>query len=143
MESARRPEGTAVQAATSGSLEIRLQARPEFVSVVRRRLRTWLEDKGVGTGDAFEVLLATTEAFTNAVEHPHEPTSHLVDVRGSFADPCVTISIHDYGTWQSEQARKEQGGLGLVIIESLMDDVHVKADMDGTTVTMTRRLTTR
>ena len=98
---------------------------------------------GAQKSEAFEMLLAASEAFTNAIEHPHQPTSYLVDVKGSLSDGCVTISVHDYGTWQSEQARKEQGGLGLVIIEALMDDFHVDHDEDGTTVTMHRRLTMR
>jgi anti-sigma regulatory factor (Ser/Thr protein kinase) len=95
---------------------------------------------GASKSEVFEVLMATTEAFANAVEHPHEPTSHLVDVEGSLTDGCVTISIRDYGTWQSEATRKEDGGLGLVVIEALMDAVQVECVLDGTTVTMRRRL---
>ena len=129
----------AVERSSSGLLEIRVPARPEFISVLRQRVRMWLEEAQAGEREVFEVLLATTEAFANAVEHPHEPTSHLVDVEGSLIDGCVTISIRDYGTWTSEAARKE-GGLGLVMIETLMDIVQVESALDGTTVTMRRRL---
>ena len=59
--------------------------------------------------------------------------------KGSLIDGCVAISIRDYGTWQSEAARKE-GGLGLVMIDALMDIVQVERALDGTTVTMRRRL---
>ena len=59
--------------------------------------------------------------------------------KGSLIDRCVTISIRDYGTWTSEAARKE-GGLGLVIIEALMDTVEVERALDGTTMTMRRSL---
>ena len=121
-------------------LELRLQARPEFVPVLRAHTRAWLEDVSASKSEVFEVLLATTEAFANAVEHPHEPTSHLVDVEGSLTNGCVTISIRDYGTWQSEATRKEDGGLGLAMIEALMDEVRVECFEDGTTVTMQRRL---
>jgi anti-sigma regulatory factor (Ser/Thr protein kinase) len=121
-------------------LELRLQARPEFVPALRAHTRAWLEDVHASNREIFDVLMATTEAFTNAVEHPHEPTSHLVDVEGSLTDGCVTISIRDYGTWQSEATRKENGGLGLAMIEALMDEVRVECFEDGTTVTMQRRL---
>ena len=40
---------------------------------------------------------------------------------------------------QSEAPRKE-GGLGLVMIEALMDIVEVESALDGTTVTMRRSL---
>jgi anti-sigma regulatory factor (Ser/Thr protein kinase) len=133
----------AVQRRSQTSLELRLQARPEFVPVLRKHIRAWLEDLSASDREIFEVLMATTEAFANAVEHPHEPTSHLVDVEGSLTDGRVTISIRDYGTWQSEQARKEQGGLGLMLMEALMDVVQVECVLDGTTVTMHRHLAMR
>jgi anti-sigma regulatory factor (Ser/Thr protein kinase) len=133
----------AVQRRSQRTLELRLQARPELVPVLRKHTRAWLEDVGASKSEVFEVLLATTEAFANAVEHPHEPTSHLVDVEGSLTDGRVTISIRDYGTWQSEQARKEQGGLGLMLMEALMDAVQVECVLDGTTVTMHRHLAMR
>ena len=60
---------------------------------------------------------------------------------GTITDRTVTISIRDYGTWSSEQTRKEDGGLGLVMMEELMNTVQVKRALGGTTVTMRRRLT--
>lgn len=129
----------AVERSSLGLLEIRLPAQPDLMPVLRQRVRMWLEEAQASEREVFEVLLATTEAFANAVEHPHEPTSHLVDVEGSLIDGCVTISIRDYGTWQGEAARNE-GGLGLVMIEALMDIVEVEPALDGTTVTMHRQL---
>jgi anti-sigma regulatory factor (Ser/Thr protein kinase) len=101
----------------------------------------WLEEAEATERDRFEVLLAATEAFANAVEHPQDPRSHVVDVEGAITDQGVIISIRDYGTWASEQTRKEEGGLGLVIIEELMDVVQLECVVDGTTITMRRRLT--
>jgi anti-sigma regulatory factor (Ser/Thr protein kinase) len=100
----------------------------------------WLEEAGVNSGEVFEVLLAMTEAFANAVEHPRQPRSHLVDIEGAISDHSVTVSIRDYGTWEDEQTRKENGGLGLVMMGHLMDAVRVDCFVDGTTVTMQRRL---
>lgn len=135
-----RPRGAKPEA-SQRSFELRLQARPEFVPVLRANVRAWLEDLGANESEAFEALLATTEAFTNAIKHPQEPTSHLVDVEGSLIDRCVTISIRDYGAWQSDRARREQGGgLGFVLMEALMDGVQVRCDAEGTEVTIQRRL---
>jgi anti-sigma regulatory factor (Ser/Thr protein kinase) len=100
----------------------------------------WLEEAGATKQETFEVLLATTEAFANAVEHPKVPTTHLVDIEGTITDQAVTISIRDYGTWQSDQTRKEEGGFGQVLMEKLMDAVRVECSVDGTTVTLRRRL---
>jgi anti-sigma regulatory factor (Ser/Thr protein kinase) len=130
----------AVQRSSLASLELRLQARAESVPVLRGRVRAWLEDAGASKADTFEVLLATTEAFTNAVEHPHQPTSQLVDIAGSITDHTITVSIRDYGRWRGGSVTKEEGGFGLVLMEALMDAVRVESAMDGTTVTMRRRL---
>ena len=54
-------------------LELRLDARPELSATLRERLSDWLEAAGVTRKDAFEVTLATTEAFENAVRHPGRP----------------------------------------------------------------------
>jgi anti-sigma regulatory factor (Ser/Thr protein kinase) len=44
----------------------------------------------------------------------------------AYIADCVTISIRDYGSWQSQQTRTDRGGLGLVRMEALMDTVHVE-----------------
>jgi len=100
----------------------------------------WLDEASATTTETSEILLATTEAFANAVEHPQQPTSHLVEVTGAITDHTVSISIRDYGTWESEQTRKEEGGMGLAIMDELMDGVQFDCSADGTTVTMRRHL---
>jgi anti-sigma regulatory factor (Ser/Thr protein kinase) len=124
----------------SGPLQLRLEARPEYAHLLRERLRIWLEQAGATKTEVFEVLLATTEAFTNAVQHPQEPTSHLVEITGSITDHTVSVSIRDYGTWKGEQTPNEEGGRGMGLIEQLMDRVRVDCPLDGTTVTLHRRL---
>jgi anti-sigma regulatory factor (Ser/Thr protein kinase) len=121
-------------------LQLRLHARPDSARLLRERVRMWLEEAGASKQETFDVLLATAEAFANAVEHPQEPTAHLVDVEGTITDQAVTISIRDYGTWQSDQTPKAEGGFGQVLMEKLMDGVRVECSVDGTTVTMRRRL---
>jgi serine/threonine-protein kinase RsbW len=122
------------------SLGLRLPARAEFAPLLRERLRMWLEEAGASKTETSEVVLATTEAFANAVEHPQEPTSHFVDVVGAITDHIVTVSIRDYGTWKSWQTRKEEGGMGMGLMEQLMDGLQFDCLADGTTVTMRRRL---
>jgi serine/threonine-protein kinase RsbW len=120
---------------------LRLRARAEFGPLLRERLRMWLDEAGTTKMEKFEIVLATTEAFANAVEHPQEPTSHLVDVVGAITDHNVTISIRDYGTWKGHHSRKKEGGRGLAIMHEPMDGVQFERLTDGTTVTMRRRLT--
>jgi anti-sigma regulatory factor (Ser/Thr protein kinase) len=124
------------------SLQLRLEALPESMSVLRWHLRRWLEEAGATGRELFEIQLAVTEAFSNAVEHPEEPTSHLVEIEGTVTNGTVAVSVRDYGRWQDESG-KEEGGLGLAIMDTLMDAVVVEPFADGTTVTMHRRFAMR
>jgi anti-sigma regulatory factor (Ser/Thr protein kinase) len=125
------------------SLQLRLEALPESMAVLRRHLRRWLDEAGATDRELFEIQLAVTEAFANAVEHPEEPTSHLVEIKGTVTNRTVAISVRDYGRWQDESSAKLDGGLGLAIMDTLMDSLVVEPLADGTTATMHRRLTMR
>jgi anti-sigma regulatory factor (Ser/Thr protein kinase) len=121
-------------------LQLQLHAHADAVRLLRERIGLWLDENGASTKDAFEVLLATAEAFSNAVEHPTESRSGLVDINGTITEDVLTISIRDYGHWQSDTTQKEDGGLGLVLMSIVMDAVEFGRGADGTTVTMRRRL---
>ena len=122
------------------SLQLRLEARPESMSVLRRHLRRWLNEAGATDRELFEIQLAVTEAFSNAVEHPDEPTSLLVEIEGTITNRSIVLSVRDYGRWQDELSAKQEGGLGLAIMDMLMDSVVIEPFEDGTTVTMQRQL---
>jgi anti-sigma regulatory factor (Ser/Thr protein kinase) len=102
-----------------------------------------MEEAGADRREVFDVTLAMVEAFANAVEHPHARRCQLVDVNGSITDGGVMVSIRDYGTWDDGPKQKADGGLGLVMIEELMDALKVERLWDGTTVTMQRSLNQR
>ena len=52
----------------------------------------------------------------------------------------VTISVRDYGRWQDESSATEGGGLGLAIMDVLMESVVIEPFDHGTTVTLQRQL---
>ena len=127
------------QTPTTPSLQVRLPARAESAELLRQRLYLWLDELGAQSDELFDVALASTEAFANAVEHPHEPTSRLIDVNGSIRGHTITITIHDYGSWRGQRQRDE-GGYGFPLIRRLMGSVELHAQPDGTTITMQRQL---
>ncbi len=120
-------------------LELQLEARPELAATLRGRLSDWLEHAGVTRKDVFEVTLATTEAFENAVRNPRQPYAPLVDVRVSIADSSLCVSVRDHGVRDGRQ-EGEAHALGLPMMRLLMDGVDVQTGADGTTVTMWRAL---
>jgi anti-sigma regulatory factor (Ser/Thr protein kinase) len=108
--------------------------------VLRHQLGGWLKAAGATARELFEIQLAVTEAFANAVEHPQEPSTHLVEIEGTVTSRTVVLSVRDYGRWQDESSAEEGGGLGLAIMDELMDSSVVEPFRDGTIVTMQRQL---
>jgi len=62
-----------------------------------------------------------------------------VDVEGTVSHGELTITIRDYGNWREHRLR-EDGGLGLPLMRSLMSSVDVKRRAEGTAVVLRRRL---
>src|SRR6476620_2916158 len=69
---------------TAPSLQLRLHARPESAFLLRQRLCLWLYELGATDDEIFDVALASTEAFANAIEHPRQPCADAIEVDGSL-----------------------------------------------------------
>lgn len=121
------------------SLDLRFEARPEFAGRLRKRLRTWLVEAGAAGDEILEILIATSEAFGNAVEHPRRRSQDWIDVEGRLFDDTLVVTVRDHGVWQDERLRP--GGNGFRLMRAFMDAVEVDARSDGTAITMRRRVT--
>jgi anti-sigma regulatory factor (Ser/Thr protein kinase) len=107
--------------------------------LLRRRLQDWLAEQGISQREQFDVLLAASEAFANAVEHPQLPAAAVVDVVGHVDGDELELTIRDYGVWRNERERAE-GGMGFPIMWTVMQDVEVDSQREGSTITLRRRL---
>jgi len=92
------------------SLQLSLDARPESIALLRRHLGGWLEETGATRGELFEIQLATTEAFANAVLHPEEPTSDLVEIAGTVTNRHVTLSVRDTAAGRTSPRQRTGAG---------------------------------
>jgi len=118
-----------------GPLELDLPAEPESVPVARKRLERWLLQTGEGRDDVFAIKLAVSETCANAVEHAYGPepgrTFRLLAERSSGT---VVLRVSDSGRWRAP--RGSQRGLGLRMIEQMMDAIDIERTPTGTTVHM-------
>lgn len=124
----------------AASFAFSLRPKPEFGSLLRRRLRLWLRESGATESETFAVLLAVSEAVTNAIQHPRERRRPWVDVEGRLVDDLVTVRVRDYGGWERPPVRDEGGGRGIPLMRAMMDAVEVERAAEGTSVTLQRRL---
>jgi anti-sigma regulatory factor (Ser/Thr protein kinase) len=121
------------------NVAFRLQARPASAALLRNKLETWLEGQAISERERFDVLLAASEAFANAVEHPQLPAAAVVDVEAGIHDGALEVTIRDYGSWRDGRER-EEGGLGFPIMRSVMQGVEVDSQSEGSTIRLRRRL---
>jgi anti-sigma regulatory factor (Ser/Thr protein kinase) len=123
----------------SASFAFSLRPKPEFGSLLRRRLRLWLRESGATESETFAVLLAVSEAVTNAIQHPQDRGRPWVDVEARLVDDFVTVRVRDYGGWERQPVRDEDGR-GLPLMRAMMDAVEIERGAEGTSVTLKRHL---
>jgi anti-sigma regulatory factor (Ser/Thr protein kinase) len=113
--------------------EVDLPAEPESVSIARHELKRWVRDTGQRRDDMFAIELAVSEACANAVEHAYGAGSgHRFHLQAERCSGAVVVEVSDSGQWRPR--RGSGRGLGLQLIEELMDSVEVERTSTGTLV---------
>ena len=115
-----------------------INAHPNRLSEVRRRLTAWLTAHGATRAEANDIVLAAHEAAMNAIEHAYGPSDAEIAVSAVRREDGVEIAVHDSGTWRD--SRSEHRGRGRSIMSSLMDDVAIDSGPAGSTVRLRRHL---
>jgi PAS domain S-box-containing protein len=119
-------------------LSLSFPADPARLGSVRRNLGRWLSGHDVAKEDADDIILASSEACANSIEHAYGPGRGSVDVHAAVEDGEITIVVRDTGTWKS--ARNGDRGRGLPFMEACMDSCTLTRGEDGTEVRMRRRV---
>ena len=119
-------------------LALVLPAEPGSLAHLRRELNRWLQRTNASDQDIFELTVAACEAAANAIEHAYGLEEADFDFKASIDGDVVTIIVRDSGRWRAP--RGSNRGRGLQLIESLMDEMQVGRDPEGTEVKMSRRL---
>lgn len=115
-----------------------LPATSAHVPATRTGLREWLTARGVGRAE--DILLAVSEAVTNAIEHGSGCEARkTVSVEAFLRPDAVWISVSDSGRWvgdSSASRRSRRRGRGLTLISGLADEVDTVRTPSGTRVTL-------
>ena len=111
------------------------------IADARHRLRDWLSGVEVDPARESDILLATGEAVTNAIEHGSgADASMTVSIEAFIRGQTVTATISDAGQWSGDSSasqRSQQRGRGLTMINGLADDVKTVRSAAGTRITLT------
>lgn len=143
LRGAGRPDDIAilalrVLAAPSRILRLELRAELAALPELRRRLRRFLERLGLAADQLDEIVLASSEAAANAIEHPVDPTRGTFELVAVVDADELAVSVRDSGRWR-ESEDDHHRGRGLQMMGALMK-VEVRRSPQGTEVTLRRRL---
>lgn len=137
------------------TVTLRFAAQPEHLVLARLVLTGIAVAEGLSSQVVSDLKLAVTEACTNAIEHAYAGTAgangreHGVTVSYTLEPGTLTIEVADRGAGfdpvavRAEKPAPEpgarDGGMGLSIIESLVDELAIVADSSGSRVTFVKR----
>ncbi len=128
----------APQALLGPHVEALWPAQAERLAVLRQLLERWLAEAGADEDEVYDVVVACSEAATNAVEHAYGPGQAQFRIVCDVEQGRVTITVRDWGQWR--EARGQDRGRGLRLMEGLMDEVEVRHGERGTEVVLRRWL---
>ncbi len=124
-------------------MELRIPRRAEFVRLARMAACALAAQLEFTYDVMKDIELAVAEACTNAVEHVAEESCDEILVRFKIEGERLGVEVFDRGQGfdasETEQVVDGEriGGLGLVVIRQVMDEVDVECDAEtGTCVRM-------
>ena len=120
-----------------------------FERVVRESAVVVAKHIGFSEDRVADLQLAVSEAVTNAIEHGNKLDSNVkVGVRFLINDERLAVEVSDQGRWSGvlkqvdhfslddKLDEDEPRGMGIFLIQQLVDDVRLISNEDGTQFTM-------
>ena len=130
---------------TYETIRMGISANPEYVSIIRLTTSGIANKVGFCIDDIEDLKVAISEACTNAIKHSLDERFIIIY---SIIENGLTIEVIDNGKGYDRSSVSEpdinnlkEGGMGLFIIEALMDEVTVESqEGKGTSIKMTKYL---
>ena len=120
-------------------LMIDLPSEPRALSSLRALMRRWLEQTQAPVDDVHAIVMACSEACSNAIEHAGAGPDETIAFEAVLCDDEIEVTVRDRGHWRDQRPPGNQGR-GLELIDALMDDVQLDTPSEGTTVRLRRRI---
>mgnify|MGYP003501419064 FL=1 len=136
-------------------VEMRVPAKPQYVSVMRLTISGLASRMGFSYDDIEDLKIATGEAITNVVHHAYKDGDGDIMIGCALFEDKLEIMVSDYGnSFNFEEIKAKigpykedenvsilrEGGLGLYLMDTLMDEVKLNNE-GGVTVFMTKYVT--
>lgn len=133
-------------------MEFRFLSLAENEALARMVISAFLMSVNPTISLISEVRTAVSEAVTNAIVHGYEHQSGEIAMRAQIADGRLELEIEDFGRgiddvkqamqpFFTTKPEQERTGIGFALMQSFMDEVHVRSTVGkGTLVQMCKLL---
>jgi anti-sigma regulatory factor (Ser/Thr protein kinase) len=126
-----------------GTCETWLPALPESASRARAIVREAADGLRLDGAATWELMLATTEAIANAIEHGEPCDPRGIRLRLDSNANGVHVEVGDCGCFSKRSARPKQdgeGGRGMPLIAAVMDHLEIVPESGMTRVRFAKRV---
>jgi serine/threonine-protein kinase RsbW len=125
--------------------EFFLPALPESAPVARALVREEAAALGLDGRATWELMLATTEAVANAIEHgePCRSVAEGIGLTLEQSEDGLSVEVHDGGSFAPPPVPLDQlstRGRGIPIIAAVVDKLELDPTRGDTRVRFTKRL---
>jgi anti-sigma regulatory factor (Ser/Thr protein kinase) len=132
--------------APSAKLRLKILSDPANLAAVRQAVEALCLKNGMAKEAADEVGLCLNEAMANVIRHAYgNARNQPIEIDAQFNDGAVRIAIRDWGNGVNPQTLPPQphdplqpGGLGLICLQRMMNDVKFTPQPDGMLLEMKR-----
>ena len=128
-------------------LRLRITSDPANLAPVRRAVEDFSAACGFREEARGQIVLCVNEALANVTRHAYGGADDRpVHLDATFEDGCLRITIRDWGCGrvppecQPKHDPLRPGGVGMVCLRELMDQITFTPQPDGMLLTMERRL---
>ena len=130
---------------TCETIKMEIPANPDYVSIIRLTTSGIANRVGFSMDDIEDMKVAVSEACTNAIKHSED---NKVNIEFNLLSDKLEIEIKDNGKGYDVSSietpdlnNPKESGLGLFIIQTLMDEVNIDSNGNqGTIIKMTKYL---
>jgi serine/threonine-protein kinase RsbW len=132
-------------------MELNVTSDPATLAQVRLACERFCVAAGLSEAVAGEVGLVVNEAMANVMRHAYAgATDRPIRVTAERVDGAVQLTLRDWGSGVNPASAPAKprdplrpGGLGMVCIRSLMDQVTYEPQADGMLLRMTKKIDAR
>ncbi len=122
------------------------------ISTVSRKIKSYLREQRVSKDVSDPILISLMEALNNSIEHAYvEEPGHNIDVIIGISKTRVEVDILETGITRTNFSKPKlqfdpndlstapEGGMGLYIMDTLMDSVSYKSENGVNTTSFYKR----